>query len=104
LSKISRQVVIARTPVHISTPLSEEVLQSIVAFVEERFNRHDNNRSDDNKKAETLVITLLDVAAELFSLRQEMKRMKLSSSEAYAQINLLSKRLDEFQNDMKNEI
>lgn len=104
MSKISRQFVIARTLVHISTPLPEEVLQSVVAFVEERFNKHDSNRSDDSKKAETLVITLLDVAAELFSLRMEMNRMKLESSEAYAQINRLNRRLDEFQNDLKNEI
>jgi len=90
--------------VHISTPLSEEVLQSVVAFVEERFNRHDLSKSDDAKKAETLVITLLDVAAELFSLKLEIKRMKLESSEAYAQINRLNKRLDEFQNDFNDEI
>jgi len=90
--------------VHISTPLPEEALQNIVAFVEERFGRHDSNKSDDNKKAETLVITLLDVAAELFSLRQELKRIKLANSEAFAQINMLNKRLDEFQSDLKNEI
>lgn len=95
MSKISRQFVIARTPVHVSTPLPEDILQSVVAFVEERFNKHDNNKSDDNKKAEALVITLLDVAAELFSVRQELKNVKLVNSEAFAQINMLSKRLDE---------
>jgi len=98
-NKIRRQVIIARTPVHISTPLSEETLQAVIAYVEEKFKIHEKaagNRSDDDKKADTLVITLLDIAAELFSARQEIKRLKVSDTEALAAIDALTKNLDEF--------
>lgn len=96
MSKISRQVKIAHTPVNISTSLPEEVLLSVIAFVEERFNKHDksaNAKSDELKKTETLIITLLDLTAELFSLRAELKMLKQSDSEAFA---ILNKQLENF--------
>jgi len=98
-NKIRKQVIIARTPVHVSTPLSEEMLQSVVTYVEEKFQIHEKaagNRSDDEKKADTLIITLLDIAAELFFAKQEIKRLKVSDTEALAAIEVLTKSLDEF--------
>ncbi|MDR2555895.1 MAG: cell division protein ZapA [Fibromonadaceae bacterium] len=98
-NKIRRQVIIARTPVHVSTPLSEEMLQSVVTYVEEKFQIHEKaagNRSDDDRKADTLIITLLDIAAELLFARQEIKRLKVSDTEAIAAIDNLTKKLDEF--------
>ena len=98
-NKIRKQVVIAHTPVYVSTPLSEEDLQSVVAYVEEKFKIHEKaagNRSDDDRKADTLIITLLDIAAELLFARQEIKRLKVSDTEALAAIDVLTKSLDEF--------
>jgi hypothetical protein len=98
-NKIRKQVVIAHTPVYVSTPLSEEDLQSVVAYVEEKFKIHEKatgNRSDDDRKADTLIITLLDIAAELLFARQEIKRLKVSDTEALAAIDFLTKSLDEF--------
>jgi hypothetical protein len=92
---------IARTPVHVSTPLSEEVLQSVVTYVEDKFNRHEKAigyKSDDDKKVDALVITLLDVAAELISARQEIKKLKQSDTEALAAVDILNKCLDDFTN------
>jgi hypothetical protein len=85
--------------VHISTPLSEETLQSVIAYVEEKFKIHEKAagyRSDDDKKADTLIITLLDIAAELLFTKQEIKRLKLSDTEALAAIDTLTKSLDDF--------
>ena len=101
MSKISRQVIISHTPVHVSTSLSEEALQNVVAFVEERLNKHDKSsagRSDDNKKAEILIITLLDVAAELFSAKLEIRRQKQMESDTFA---VLNKRLDDFSEQLE---
>jgi len=98
-NKIRKQVVIAHTPVHVSTPLSEDMLQSVVAYVEEKFKIHEKAagyRSDEDKKADTLIITLLDIAAELLYARQEIKRLKVSDTEALAAIDVLTKSLDEF--------
>jgi hypothetical protein len=96
--KIRKQVIIARTPVHISTPLSEEVLQSVVAYVEEKFNRHEKAigyKSDDEKKVDALVITLLDIAAELISAKQEIKRLRQTDTEVLASVDILNKYLDD---------
>jgi len=98
-NKIRKQVIIAHVPVHISTPLSEEMLQSVIAYVEEKFKIHEKAagyRSDEDKKADTLIITLLDIAAELLFARQEIKRLKVSDTEALAAIDALTKNLDEF--------
>jgi len=96
-SKIRTQVIVARTPVHVSTPLPEDILKSIVSYVESKFDRHEKaisyRLSEDEKKVDTLIITLLDVAAELFSANQEIKRLKQLETDAY---NILSKRLDDF--------
>jgi hypothetical protein len=92
-------VIIAHTPVHVSTPLTDEVLQAVVAYVEEKLNRHEKAigyKADDEKKIDTLIITLLDVAAELFSAKQELKKLKLSDTEALAAVDILNKRLDDF--------
>ena len=96
MSKIKRQIVIARIPVHVSTALSEETLRSVVSFVEERFNKHAGEKLDDSKKIETLIITLLDVAADLFSARQEIRKFKQSDTETFAVFDTLNKALDEF--------
>jgi hypothetical protein len=85
--------------VHVSTGLPEEVLRSVVSFVEERFNKHEKaagDKLDDSKKIETLIITLLDVAAELFSARQEIRKFKQSDNETFAAFDTLNKALDEF--------
>jgi len=106
-NKIRRQVIIARTPVHVSTPLSEETLQSVIAYVEEKFKIHEKAagyRSDDDKKTDTLIITLLDIAAELLFAKQEIKRLKVSDTEALAAIDTLTKSLDDFSKQMKNEV
>jgi hypothetical protein len=75
------------------------MLQSVVTYVEEKFQIHEKaagNRSDDDRKADTLIITLLDIAAELLFARQEIKRLKVSDTEAIAAIDNLTKKLDEF--------
>ncbi|MDR3000321.1 MAG: cell division protein ZapA [Fibromonadaceae bacterium] len=98
-NKIRRQIKVARIPVHISTPLTEEVLQAVVAYVEEKYNLHEKTigyKPDDEKKVDTLIITLLDVAAELISAKQEIKRLKQSDTEALAAVDILSKQLDDF--------
>jgi hypothetical protein len=85
--------------VHISTHLPEDVLQSVVAYVEEKLNKHEktiNYKSDDEKKIDSLIITLLDIAAELFSARQELKRLKQKDVEALADWEALCKKLDNF--------
>jgi len=102
--KIRKQVIIARTPVHISTHLSEEVLQAVVTYVEERFNRHEKAigyKSDDEKKIDALVITLLDVAAELISAKQEIRKLKQTDTEALAAVDILNKCLDDFTNQIE---
>jgi cell division protein ZapA (FtsZ GTPase activity inhibitor) len=102
--KIRKQVVIAHTPVHISTPLSEEVLQTVVTYVNEKFNRHIQSigyKSDDEKKIDALVITLLDVAAELISAKQEIKKLKLSDTEVLASFDILNKVLDDSANQVE---
>jgi len=102
--KIRKQVIIAHTPVHISTPLSEEVLQAVIAYVEERFNRHEKAigyKSDDEKKVDALVITLLDVAAELISAKQEIRKLKQTDTEALAAVDILNKCLDDFTNQIE---
>jgi pyruvate/2-oxoglutarate dehydrogenase complex dihydrolipoamide acyltransferase (E2) component len=97
-------VIVARTPVHISTPLPEDVLKSIVAYVEDKFDRHEKaisyKLSEDEKKVDTLIITLLDVAAELFSARQEIKMKKQSDAETLKAMDLLTKQLDKQLNDI----
>jgi hypothetical protein len=83
----------------VSTALPEEILRSVASFVEERFNKHERaagNNLDDNKKIETLIITLLDIAAELFSARQEIKRFKQFDSEIFTTFDNINKTLDEF--------
>jgi len=97
-NKIRKQVIIARTPVHISTPLSEEVLQSVIAYVEEKFNRHEKAigyKADDEKKVDALVITLLDIAAELVSAKQEIRKLKQTDTETLAAVDFLTKCLDD---------
>jgi hypothetical protein len=92
-------VIIARTPVHVSTPLSEEALQSVRAYVEDKINIHEKAsgyRSEDDRKADILIITLLDIAAELLVAKQEIRRLKLSDTEALAAVDVLTKRLDDF--------
>jgi len=98
-NKIRRQIKIARTPVHISTPLTEDVLQAVVAYVEEKYSLHEKTigyKPDDEKKVDTLIITLLDIAAELVSAKQEIKRLKQLDTEALAAVDILNKRLDDF--------
>jgi hypothetical protein len=98
-NKIRRQVIIARTPVHISTPLTEEALESVIAYVEEKLSRHEKAggyRSDDDKKIDTLIITMLDIAAELISARQELKKIKQLDSENLMVMDVWNKRLDDF--------
>jgi hypothetical protein len=98
-SKIRKQVNIARTPVYISTSLPEDVFQSVQTYVEDKFNQHEKTigyKPDDDKKVETLIITLLDVAAELISAKQDLKKFKLSESEVLAEVDALNKRLDDF--------
>jgi len=95
-SKIRKRISIARTPVYVSTPLTEDALQSVIAYVEEKFNLHEKAigyRLDDDKKVDTLIITLLDIAAELLFARQEIKKLKQSDSET---LDILNKRLDDF--------
>jgi len=101
--KIRKQVIIAHTPVHISTPLSEDVLQSVVTYVEEKFNRHEKAigyKSDDEKKVDALVITLLDIAAELVSAKQEIKKLKQTDTEVLASVDILNKYLDDSENEV----
>jgi hypothetical protein len=72
----------------------------VVSFVEERFSKHEKAAGDEldsNKKTETLIITLLDVAAELFSTKQEIKKLKQSDMEAFAALDNLSKTIDDFE-------
>jgi hypothetical protein len=98
-NKIRRQIKIARTPVHISTPLPEDVLQAVITYVEEKYNQHEKTigyKPDDEKKIDTLIITLLDITAELVSAKQEIRRLKLSDTEALAAMDILSKQLDDF--------
>ena len=97
-NKIHKQIVIAQTPVHVSTPLSEDALQSVIKYVEEKLTRHEKAvgyKSDEDKKLDTLIITLLDVSAELLSAKQELKKLKQSDSETLAALDFLNKRLDE---------
>jgi hypothetical protein len=99
--KIRKQVMVARTPVHISTPLPEAVLDYVVEYVNEKFDRHEKaiiyKSSDEEKKIDTLVITLLDVAADLFSARQEINRLKQLEADAIKAIDeTLNKHLDDF--------
>jgi hypothetical protein len=82
--------------VHISTALPEETLRSVVSFVQERFDKHAGDKLDDSKKVETLIITLLDVAADLFTARQEIRKFKQSDNETFAAFDSLNKVLDEF--------
>ena len=101
--KISKQVIVAHTPVHISTPLSEEVLQSVVAYVGEKYDRHEKAigyKPDDEKKVDALVITLLDIAAELISAKQEIKRLKQTDTEVLASVDILNKYLDDSENEV----
>jgi hypothetical protein len=102
--KIHKQVIVAHTPVHISTPLSEEVLQSVVAYVGEKYERHEKAigyKSDDEKKVDALVITLLDIAAELISAKQEIRKLKQSDTEALAAVDdILNKYSDDFTNQV----
>jgi len=98
-NKIRRQIKIARTSVYISTPLPEDVLQSVITYVEEKYNQHEKTigyKPDDEKKIDTLIITLLDIAAELMSAKQEIRRLKLLDTEAIATMDILNKRLDDF--------
>ncbi|MCL2283131.1 MAG: cell division protein ZapA [Fibromonadales bacterium] len=98
-NKIHRQIKVARTLVHISTPLSEDVLQSVIAYVEEKYNLHEKTigyKPDEEKKVDTLIITLLDIAAELISARQEIKKLKQLDTEALAAVDILNRQLDDF--------
>ena len=98
-NKIRTQIKIARTLVHISTPLSEDVLQSVITYVNDKYNLHEKTigyKPDEEKKVDTLIITLLDIAAELISAKQEIRKLKQSDTEAFASLdNLLNKILDE---------
>ena len=96
MNKVKRQIFIARVPVHVSTILPDETLQNVVSFVNKRFNKHAGDKLDDSKKIETLIITLLDVAADLFTARQEIRKFKQSDNEAFAVLDTLSKAMDEF--------
>jgi len=94
-NKIRRQIKIARTLVHISTPLPEEVLDSIVAYVQEKIDLHEKTigyKQEDDRKVDTLIITLLDVAAELNSAKQEIKKLKQMDTETF---DMLNKMLDD---------
>ena len=98
-NKIRRQIKIAHTPVHISTPLPEDVLQAVIAYVEEKYNQHEKTigyKPDDERKVDTLIITLLDIAAELISAKQEIKKLKQLDTEALAAVDILNKQLDDF--------
>jgi hypothetical protein len=88
----------------VSTPLPEEVLRSVVAFVEERFNKHAGDKLDDSKKVETLIITLLDVAADLFAARQEIRRFKQSDNETFAAFDNLNKAMDEAMDEISDQV
>jgi len=106
-NKIKRQVNIARTPVSVSTYLTIDVFKSVVSYVEEKFNQHEKSigyKPDDDKKVETLIITLLDVAAELISTRQELRRIKNSEMEALAAVDVLNKQLDDFSKQIEDEV
>ncbi len=106
-NKIRKQINIARTPVYISTSLTEDVFQSVQSYVEEKFNQHEKSigyKPDDDKKVETLIITLLDVTAELISTRQELRRIKSSETEALAAVDILNKQLDDFSKQIEDEI
>jgi hypothetical protein len=95
---------IAHTLVHVSTPLPEDVLQSVIAYVEEKFNRHEKAiiyKSDEDKKVDALIITLLDVAAELSAARQEIKKLKQLDSDSLAEVDIMNKRLDELVNQIE---
>jgi hypothetical protein len=99
--KIRKQVMVARTPVHISTPLPEATLDNIVAYVDEKFNRHEKaisyKLSEEEKKIDALIITLLEVAAELAVSKQEIKRLKQLEADAIKAIDdTLDKHLDDF--------
>jgi len=97
--KIRKRINIARTPVYVSTPLTEDALQTVITYVEEKFNQHEKAigyRLDDDKKVDTLVITLLDIAAELLFAKQEIRKLKQSDSETFAAVDILNKRLDDF--------
>jgi len=97
-NKIRRQIKIAHTLVHISTPLPEEVLDSIVAYVQEKIDLHEKTiayKHEDDKRIDSLIITLLDVAAELNSAKQEIKRLKQMDTETFAAVDMLNKMLDE---------
>jgi hypothetical protein len=98
-NKIRKQIKIAETPVYISTPLPEDVLQVVITYVEEKYSQHKKTigyKLDDEKKIDTLIITLLDITAELVSAKQEIRRLKLSDTEALAAMDILSKQLDDF--------
>lgn len=97
-SKIRKQITIARIPVNVSTPLTENELESVVTYVTEKYNKHERSigyKSDDEKKNDALVITLLDIAAELFTTKNELKKIKQMDSETFIAVDLLSKQLDE---------
>jgi len=97
-NKIRTQKKIAGTLVHISTTLSEKVLDSIVAYVQEKIDLHEKSigyKPDDEKKVDTLIITLLDITAELISAKQEIKKLKQLDTEALAAVDILNKMLDE---------
>jgi hypothetical protein len=84
--------------VYVSTPLTEDALRSVIAYVEEKFNLHEkaiSHRTDDDKKIDTLIITLLDIAAELLFAKQEIKKLKQLDSETLAAVDILNKRLDD---------
>ena len=107
MNRIKRPVNIARTPVLVSTSLTEDVFKSVYLYVEEKFNQHEKSigyKPDDDKKVETLIITLLDVAAELISARQELRRIKSSETEALAAVDVLNKQLDDFSKQIENEV
>ncbi|GHV14095.1 hypothetical protein AGMMS49938_09640 [Fibrobacterales bacterium] len=90
--KTSRQVIIARTPVQIATALSEETLKNIVEFVDKKFAYHEKSvseKTDDNKKTSTLIITLLDVAAELWDAKKKLREIEKSGKDLLAEVNLL---------------
>ena len=98
-NKIRTQIKIAHTLVHISTPLPEEVLQAVIAYVNEKYTLHEKTtgyKPEEERKVDTLIITLLDIAAELISAKLEIKKIKQSDTEALASLDsLLSKTLDE---------
>jgi hypothetical protein len=105
-NKIRRQIKIARTPVHISTPLTEDALQTVIAYVEEKINMHEKTigyKPDDDKKIDTLIITLLDITAELISARQEIRRLKQVDTETLAAVDVLNKQLDDFSKQIEED-